>query len=170
MEVGLTSSNVQFPTKVEARVTEILNRILGTPVELQAQLLQYFIDVQSTISYRTKIDHHNYMKILDLGINKCVYRTKLLRFTSKNPIASMLPAKIELHEFEVDGGMSWKTLEEKWLSKFEEHEGFYLSKEVTIVFKYFQYIYILKFFGLFQFQGVLWKKRRYTYPKNPNCR
>ena len=48
MEVGLTSSNVQFPTKVEARVTEILNRILGTPVELQAQLLQYVQDASIT--------------------------------------------------------------------------------------------------------------------------
>jgi hypothetical protein len=37
-----------------------------------------------------------------------------------------------LHEIEVDGGMDWRTAEEKWLPKAgQADEGIYVSKEVA---------------------------------------
>jgi hypothetical protein len=87
------------------------------------------------ISNQEKMDGDNGVKILHLGFNKCVHYRKVLKLTSqtsKNPIA---PAKIDLHEIEVDGGMDWRTAEEKWLPKSgQADEGIYLSKKVVIGF------------------------------------
>jgi hypothetical protein len=132
-ELGLASSNI-LPL-INDGVPEMLNRILGIPVDLQANLLEYCNCVRSMISNQEKMDGDNGVKILHLGFNKCVHHRKVLKLTyqtSKNPIA---PAKIDLHEIEVDGGMDWRTAEEKWLPKSgQADEGIYLSKEVVIGF------------------------------------
>lgn len=133
-ELGLVSSNI-LPLINDAGVPEILNRILGIPVDLQATLLEYCNCVRSMISNQEKLEGDSGVKILDLGFNKCVNHRKVLKLTSKtskNPIA---PAKIDIHEIEVDSGMNWRTAKEKWLPKSgQADEGIYLSKMVFIGF------------------------------------
>lgn len=74
------------------------------------------------------------MGIVDIGEGKNIHRTKLQTFTTD--IATGSAAKIELHRFEFDRGMSWETAQEKWNSITGANEGFYLSNEVKI-FKIF---------------------------------
>ncbi|XP_046460001.1 protein strawberry notch-like [Daphnia pulex] len=132
-EVGVISSNLQQLVtlfKAGKGVPDILNRISGIPVNLQATLLIYFDGVRSaTISNRGKMDGHYDTKIFDLQLhNKCAHRRKALKVTSKNTIG---PATMYLHEIEVDGGMDWRTAEEKWFPKAgQADEGIYVSKEV----------------------------------------
>jgi hypothetical protein len=99
------------------------------------------------ISNQEKMDGDNGVKILHLGFNKCVHYRKVLKLTSqtsKNPIA---PAKIDLHEIEVDSGLNWRTLKEKWLTKSRKGvEGFYFSKEVMIGY-FVKITFLNSFFG-----------------------
>jgi hypothetical protein len=130
-EVGVISSNLVTLFKAGKGVPDILNRISGIPVNLQATLLIYFDGVRSaTISNRGKMDGHYDTKIFDLPLhNKCAHRRNTLKVTSKNTIG---PATMYLHEIEVDGGMDWRTAEEKWLPKAgQADEGIYVSKEVA---------------------------------------
>jgi hypothetical protein len=79
------------------------------------------------------MDGRNDSKILDLALNKYAYHRKVHKFTSKTSKNFIAPAKIDLHEIEVDSGLNWRTLKEKWLTKSRKGvEGFYFSNEVMI--------------------------------------
>lgn len=111
-----------------ANISKFLNRILGMPVELQNRLFQYFTDTLAAIVIQAKKSGRYDMGILDLGSGEDeVRRTKLYTFTARHPTGT---AKIELHTFEVERGMSWQVAKEKWSVLFGAHEGFYISTEV----------------------------------------
>ena len=121
-------------------ISKFLNRILGMPVDLQNRLFQYFTDTLSAIVIQAKKSGRYDMGILDLGSGQDdVRRTKLYSFTTRHPTGT---AKIELHTFEVERGMSWDVAKEKWSVLFGANEGFYLSTDVNINLVYpFNYFY-----------------------------
>ncbi|EFX62986.1 LOW QUALITY PROTEIN: hypothetical protein DAPPUDRAFT_308752 [Daphnia pulex] len=117
-----------FPPPYNTHLPKFLNRILGVPVELQTRLYKYFTDTLSmTIHYAKTRSDFSAMGIVDIGEGKNIHRTKLQTFTTD--IATGSAAKIELHRFEFDRGMSWETAQEKWNSITGANEGFYLSNE-----------------------------------------
>ncbi|EFX67393.1 hypothetical protein DAPPUDRAFT_302026 [Daphnia pulex] len=117
-----------FPPPYNTHLPKFLNRILGVPVELQTRLYKYFTDTLSmTIHYAKTRSDFSAMGIVDIGEGKYNHRTKLQIFTTD--IATGSAAKIELHRFEFDWGMSWETAQEKWNSITGANEGFYLSNE-----------------------------------------
>jgi hypothetical protein len=84
-----------------------------------------------TIHYAKTRSDFSAMGIVDIGEGKYIHRTKLQTFTTD--IATGSAAKIELHRFEFDWGMSWETAQEKWNSITGANEGFYLSNEVKML-------------------------------------
>lgn len=120
-----------FPPPYNTHLPKFLNRILGVPVELQTRLYKYFTDTLSmTIHYAKTRSDFSAMGIVDIGEGIYIHRTKLQTFTTD--IATGSAAKIELHRFEFDRGMSWETALDKWNSISGANEGFYLSNEVKI--------------------------------------
>ena len=118
-------------------ISKFLNRILGMPVDLQNRLFQYFTDTLSAIVIQAKKSGRYDMGILDLGSGQDdVRRTKLYTFT--DPTGT---AKIELHTFDVDRGMSWEKAKEKTSDLLGE--GFYLSTDVNIYLVYLFHSFIL---------------------------
>lgn len=111
-----------------ANISKFLNRILGMPVDLQNKLFKYFTDTLAAIVIQAKKAGRYDMGILDLGSNEDdVRRTKVYTFTTRHPTGT---AKIELHTFGVERGMSWETAKERWSVLFGAQEGFYVSTEV----------------------------------------
>lgn len=137
MGVGLicnseTNPGVLSLDKDYANISKFLNRILGMPVDLQNRLFQYFTDTLAAIVIQAKKSGRFDMGILDLGSGQDdVRRTKLYSFTTRHPTGT---AKIELHTFEVERGMSWEAASGKCSILFGPHEGFYVSKEVIFTF------------------------------------
>lgn len=100
------------------------------PVELQNRLFQYFTDTLAAIVTQAKKSGRYDMGILDLGSGEDdVRRTKVYTFTTRHPTGT---AKIELHTFEVERGMSWEAAKEKWSILYGAQEGFYVSSEVRL--------------------------------------
>nr|CAH0110931.1 unnamed protein product [Daphnia galeata] len=122
-----TNPGVLSLDKDYANISKFLNRILGMPVDLQNRLFQYFTDTLAAIVIQAKKSGRFDMGILDLGSGQDdVRRTKLYSFTTRHPTGT---AKIELHTFEVERGMSWEAASGKCSILFGPHEGFYVSKE-----------------------------------------
>ena len=135
VRVGIICNSESNPS-----ISKFLNSILGMPVDLQNRLFQYFTDTLSAIVIQAKKSGRYDMGILDLGSGQDdVRRTKLYSFTTRHPTGT---AKIELHTFEVERGMSWDVAKEKWSVLFGANEGFYLSTDVNINLVYpFNYFY-----------------------------
>ncbi|KAK4029142.1 protein strawberry notch [Daphnia magna] len=122
-----TNPGVLALDKDYANISKFLNRILGMPVDLQNRLFQYFTDTLAAIVIQAKKSGRFDLGILDLGSGQDdVRRTKLYTFTTRHPTGT---AKIELHTFEVERGMTWEEAKDKTSVLFGEHEGFYVSKE-----------------------------------------
>jgi len=108
-------------------ISKFLNRILGMPVDLQNRLFKYFTDTLAAIVGQAKKSGRYDMGILDLGTGQDdVKRKKLYTFTTRHPTGL---AKIELHIFEVERGMSWEAAKEKWADLVGANEGFYISSQ-----------------------------------------
>ena len=132
VRVGIICNSESNPS-----ISKFLNSILGMPVDLQNRLFQYFTDTLSAIVIQAKKSGRYDMGILDLGSGQDdVRRTKLYTFT--DPTGT---AKIELHTFDVDRGMSWEKAKEKTSDLLGE--GFYLSTDVNIYLVYLFHSFIL---------------------------
>lgn len=117
------------------------------PVDLQNRLFQYFTDTLAAIVIQAKKSGRFDLGILDLGSGQDdVRRTKLYTFTTRHPTGT---AKIELHTFEVERGMTWEEAKDKTSVLFGEHEGFYVSKEVRRIGK-------LLSVGSFKYNSFCW--------------
>lgn len=131
-----------------ANISKFLNRILGMPVDLQNRLFQYFTDTLAAIVIQAKKSGRFDLGILDLGSGQDdVRRTKLYSFTTRHPTGT---AKIELHTFEVDRGMTWEAAKEKTTLLFGEHEGFYVSKEVKLAGRFLTLVLLFIFVVLLE--------------------
>lgn len=122
-----TNPGVLTLDKDYTNISKFLNRILGMPVDLQNRLFQYFTDTLAAIVTQAKKSGRYDLGILDLGASEeGVRRTRLYTFTTRHPTGT---AKIELHTFEVERGMSWADAKAKWSLLIGAHEGFYVSTE-----------------------------------------
>lgn len=129
--VGLIVNSEQTPgiltlDKDYNNMSKFLNRILGIPVDLQNQFFQYFTDVLETIIQKAKKSGNFDSGIADLGANgeKVIY-IKLTRFLRKHSTGL---APCELHEVQIERGMSWQEAKDKCAELTDPMEGFYLSK------------------------------------------
>lgn len=107
-------------------MSKFLNRMLGIPVDLQNHLFKYFTDVLDTIIEKAKKSGNFDSGIADLGANgeKVIY-IKLTRFMRKHSTGL---APCELHEVQIERGMSWQEASDKCAELADPMEGFYLSK------------------------------------------
>ncbi|XP_058458081.1 protein strawberry notch isoform X3 [Malaya genurostris] len=130
--VGLIVNSEQMPgvlslDKDYNNISKFLNRILGMPVELQNRLFKYFTDTLTAIIEQAKKRGRFDLGILDLGAaGENVTRVKITKFIRKH---STGVAPTELHTVQVERGMIWQEVIDKWADLGGEKEGFYLSKQ-----------------------------------------
>lgn len=130
--VGLIVNSEQMPgvlslDKDYNNISKFLNRILGMPVELQNRLFKYFTDTLTAIVDQAKKRGRFDLGILDLGAaGENVTRIKITKFLRKHSIGV---APTELHTVQVERGMIWQEVIDRWANLTSEKEGFYLSKQ-----------------------------------------
>ncbi|EFX65651.1 hypothetical protein DAPPUDRAFT_117092 [Daphnia pulex] len=109
-------------------VKEFFEMMLGFPVRLQTSLYKYFTVTEATILAKANmLSECDGINILEWGAGQIVGRKKFNRL--KSPYSSAAPlycARIELHTFEFDQGMSWKLAHDMSASLSGNSEGFYI--------------------------------------------
>lgn len=129
--VGLIVNSEQTPgiltlDKDYNNISKFLNRMLGIHVDLQNALFRYFTDVLVTIIEKAKKSGNFDSGIADIGASgEKVINVKLTRFMRKHSTGL---APCELHEVQVERGMSWLEAIQKCSELTDPMEGFYVSK------------------------------------------
>jgi hypothetical protein len=107
-------------------VKEFFEMMLGFPVRLQTSLHKYFTVTEATILAKANmLSECDVINILEWSAGQIVGRKKFNRLTSPYSTAAPLYcARIELHTFEFDQGMSWKLAHDMKASLSGNSEGF----------------------------------------------
>jgi hypothetical protein len=126
-----------------ANIRKFLNRLLGMPIDLQCRLFQYFTDTFEAVVNQAKRSGRYEMGIFDLGSGlDDVRRKKLVSYTTRHSTEAEV---IQLHTFEVDGGLCWEIALDKCSELLDPHEGFYLTKDVSFRLKFSTFLLFTTF-------------------------
>uniref|UniRef100_A0A2K5IRW5 Strawberry notch homolog 1 n=1 Tax=Colobus angolensis palliatus TaxID=336983 RepID=A0A2K5IRW5_COLAP len=127
-------------------IGKFLNRILGMEVHQQNALFQYFADTLTAVVQNAKKNGRYDMGILDLGSgDEKVRKSDVKKFLTPGYSTS---GHVELYTISVERGMSWEEATKIWAELTGPDDGFYLSLQVTSLFK--AVLFSVKFFSFLQ--------------------
>ncbi|CAL4135387.1 unnamed protein product, partial [Meganyctiphanes norvegica] len=108
---------------------KFLNRILGTPVNVQNSLFSYFTKTMEAIVLQAKRAGKYDLGILDISSGTDCKKVKTKVWETRHSTGK---ANIELHTVTVERGMAWQEALDKLSGKqdTDELDGFYLSHQV----------------------------------------
>ncbi|CAH1801640.1 unnamed protein product [Owenia fusiformis] len=106
-------------------ISKFLNRILGTPVELQNAIFKYFTDTLNAVILQAKANGRWDLGILDLGSGSESVKVLQTRTFVGTYLATS--AKTEIHTLSVERGLSWNAASDIWRDHTGKEDGFYVS-------------------------------------------